>query len=316
MATFKFELKEETRHAESRTGCTTERAFDLYLEHAGASASTLEARNAAAALINSQYPVDIYGNKPSEFDVEEVADSLGQKWLVRVSYAPFDNESSSSAEQTLRQVALYWSESFSSKGGSSKCTQAFGERRYPCSGFSQNDLPNFQGGIGWNGESFDGCEKLTPNYTFTIKTRLPYESVTPEFQTRFDDMTGTVNRSFFKGFSAGVVLFEGVDGSTVTEYEGVTEEEFTVTPNGEEQSGTVEVPNVYWDATFNFRCQPNRELNISGAQVYKEGWEYLWVLNRQIEDRESGYVIKIPVGVYVNQVYEKTDFGRLGLGEW
>ena len=56
-------------------------------------------------------------------------------------------------------------------------------------------------------------------------------------------------------------------------------------------------------------------LTVGGFNnISKEGWQYLWVLFRTIEDGTANALVKRPQAVYVEDVYEKTDFSQLGIG--
>jgi len=71
-----------------------------------------------------------------------------------------------------------------------------------------------------------------------------------------------------------------------------------------------------WEVTFRFAASPNRWDVTVGAitGIRKRGWEYLWVRYEDDEDEDTEQLIKRPVAVYVEQVYEYGDFRRLGIG--
>ena len=46
--------------------------------------------------------------------------------------------------------------------------------------------------------------------------------------------------------------------------------------------------------------------------VDKKGWEYLWVRYADAEDQNV--LVKKPIAVYVERVYEEGDFSLLGIG--
>ena len=50
------------------------------------------------------------------------------------------------------------------------------------------------------------------------------------------------------------------------------------------------------------------------TDIQKKGWEYLWVRYADEEDAGAKVVIKRPIGVYVERVYEYADFAGLGIG--
>ena len=48
--------------------------------------------------------------------------------------------------------------------------------------------------------------------------------------------------------------------------------------------------------------------------INKKGHEYLWMFYADAEDEESKSLVKTPVAYYVEQVYQESDFARLGIG--
>jgi len=46
----------------------------------------------------------------------------------------------------------------------------------------------------------------------------------------------------------------------------------------------------------------------------KKGWEYLWVRYADAEDATPKAIVKVPVAVYIEKVYEEGDFSGLGIG--
>ncbi len=98
-----------------------------------------------------------------------------------------------------------------------------------------------------------------------------------------------VNSGPFRGFAAGEVLFLGASG--------------TKRGGGD------------WEITFRFAASRNRtNLTIGDITgISKKGWEYLWVRYADAEDANAKALIKKPVAVYVEKVYEEGDFGALGI---
>ena len=57
--------------------------------------------------------------------------------------------------------------------------------------------------------------------------------------------------------------------------------------------------------------------NVEGVDITginKWGWEYLWVRYADAEDATAKALVKRPVAVYVEKVYDVGDFGLLGIG--
>lgn len=195
-------------------------------------------------------------------------------WAVEVRYA-------------LGEMATGESSfSFDTTGGTQHITQSISTvNRYAASG----SAPNFQGAIGYNGESVEGCDIITPEYRFTETHYIAAASVDGSYKASLFALTGQVNNASFKGLAAGECLFLGASGS--------------LRDSGED-----------WEITFNFAASPNRTGLTVGSitGIAKKGWEYIWV--EYGEDESNNRLVKVPVSVHVEQVYEEGDFSGLGIG--
>jgi hypothetical protein len=132
-----------------------------------------------------------------------------------------------------------------------------------------------------------------PVLNFTETHTMNGSRVSTSYKKAVAALTGTVNRSGFRGFSAGEVLFLGASGT--------------------KQSKKVNAP---WEITFRFAVSPNQSgLQVGKLKVSsKKGWDYLWVRYADKVSDNKKNVIKEPVAAYVEQVYPEGDFGNLGLG--
>ena len=157
-----------------------------------------------------------------------------------------------------------------------------------------NDAPDFNGAIEVDNEgNVNGVDVTMPVLNFTETHTMNGSRVTTSYKKSVAALTGTVNRSGFRGFSAGEVLFLGASGTKRSKK-----------------------PNAPWEITFRFAVSPNQSsLQVGKLKVSnKKGWDYLWVryADKVAENRKN--VIKEPVAAYVEQVYPTGDFGNLGLG--
>ncbi len=150
--------------------------------------------------------------------------------------------------------------------------------------------PDFKGAIGVTADSVEGVDIVVPVYQFTETHYLDDSSVTPAYKGTLFALTGRVNDAPFKGFNAGECLFLGVSGSKRGQGD--------------------------WELTFRFASRPNRTgLSIGDITgIDKKGWEYLWVRYAEAEDATAGALVKRPVAVYVERVYDSSDFTGLGIG--
>ena len=103
-------------------------------------------------------------------------------------------------------------------------------------------------------------------------------------------LTGKTNNAGWNGYAAGEVLFLGASGSK----------------RGDSD----------WEITFRFAASPNRaNFSVGGITVAsKKGWEYMWVRYQDSDDAAAKMIIKKPVAVYIEKVYEEGSFASLGIG--
>ena len=157
-----------------------------------------------------------------------------------------------------------------------------------------NDAPDFNGAIEVDNEgNVNGVDVTMPVLNFTETHTMNGSRVTTSYKKSVAALTGTVNRSGFRGFSAGEVLFLGASGTKRSKK-----------------------TNAPWEITFRFAVSPNQSgLQVGKLKVsQKKGWDYLWVRYADKVADNKKNVIKEPVAAYVEQVYPDGDFGNLGLG--
>ena len=157
-----------------------------------------------------------------------------------------------------------------------------------------NDAPDFNGAIEVDNEgNVNGVDVTMPVLNFTETHVMKGSRVSTSYKKSVAALTGTVNRSGFRGFSAGEVLFLGASG----------------TKRGKKNDSP-------WEITFRSAVSPNQSsLQVGKLKVSnKRGWDYLWVRYADKVAENKKNVIKEPVAAYVEQVYPEGDFGNLGLG--
>mgnify|MGYP001198524681 CR=1 FL=1 len=147
--------------------------------------------------------------------------------------------------------------------------------------------PNFHNAIGVNGDRIDGCDKTVPVFNFSIRARVANTILTGAYIIALRNLTGKVNNAEFYGFAAGEVLFLGASGSRTGSDNYTIQYKFAASENATGLSVG----------------------SISG--IAKKGWEYLWIRFR--EDVDENSLIKRPVHVYVERIYEFGDFSVLGI---
>ena len=98
---------------------------------------------------------------------------------------------------------------------------------------------------------------------------------------------GSAYLEWIRGFAAGEVRFDGVEGSRIDA--------------------------TYSSVDFIFSASPNAtSIPVGGITVAaKKGWDYLWVLYEETTSEDR--LVKVPVAAYVEQVYRYAAFSGLGL---
>ena len=161
-------------------------------------------------------------------------------------------------------------------------------------GMYPDDAPDFGGAIGVDNEgNVNGVEVTMPVLNFTETHTLSGSRVSTSYKKTLAELTGSVNKSGFRGFSAGEVLFLGASGT--------------------KRSKKASAP---WEITYRFAVSPNQAgFKVGDIQVSRKyGWDYLWVRYADKVAESGKNVVKKPVAAYVEMVYPEGDFGRLGLG--
>jgi hypothetical protein len=176
---------------------------------------------------------------------------------------------------------------FDTSGGTQHITQSLGTvASYAASGTP----PDFGGAVGVTHDSVEGVDITIPVYSFSETHYLDDAFVTPAYYGTLFNLTGKVNDAAFKGLAAGECLFLGASGS---------------------KRGAAD-----WEITYRFAGSPNRTGLVVGpiTGIAKKGWEYMWVRYADSEDTAANAIVKKPVAVYIEKVYDEGDFSALGIG--
>ena len=176
--------------------------------------------------------------------------------------------------------------SFDTSGGTQHITHSLAtSAKYPPA-----TAPDYKGAIGVTRDSVEGVDITVPVYAWSETHVVGDKAVTAAYRGRLFSLTGKVNNASFKGCAAGECLFLGATGAR----------------RGAED----------WEITFRFAASPNRTGITIGniAGIAKGGWEYLWIRYEDEVDEAANALVKRPVAVYVEQVYQSADFSELGIG--
>jgi len=135
-----------------------------------------------------------------------------------------------------------------------------------------------------------GVDITVPVYSFSETHILANSAVTAAYKGKLFALTGKTNNATFKGFAIGECLFLGASGS---------------------KRGKGD-----WEITFRFAASPNKTGLTVGdiTGIAKKGWEYLWVRYEDAVDTAAGTMVKKPLAVYIEKVYEEGNFADLAIG--
>ncbi|MBQ3807945.1 MAG: hypothetical protein II840_08305 [Kiritimatiellae bacterium] len=218
--------------------------------------------------------------------IEVVERINGDTWKVKAVYEEDEDGDSDDDDDDDEDTTVF---AFDTGGGTKHINQSLKtDGKYP------NDAPDFAGAIEVDNEgNVNGVDVTMPVLNFTETHTLSGSRVSTSYKKTLASLTGTVNRSGFRGFSAGEVLFLGASGT--------------------KRSKKTSAP---WEITYRFAVSPNRAgFKVGDIQVTRKyGWDYLWVRYADKVAEGGKNVVKKPVGVYVEMVYPEGDFGNLGIG--
>jgi len=176
--------------------------------------------------------------------------------------------------------------SFDTTGGTSHISQSFATRAYATPG--AGSIPTFNGSIGVTRDGVDGVDLVIPTLKFSEEHKFDASIITDAWVANIAAATGTVNSLPWRAFAGQQVLFHGVSGNSE--------------------------PDGYVNVTFNFEVGVNATgLSVAGAIVDKYAWDYLWVYSTEQLDSVNNRIYMKPQFVYVETVYNQTDFNQLGI---
>jgi len=224
------------------------------------------------------------------YSVSHIADDV---WDVSVNYV----KTGADDDNPLRRTR-----SFDTGGATAHMTQAIpsatfatGEQRFPPA------APDQKGAICVDGERVTGIDIVTPALTWTESYDVPSTYVTATYIKTLAELTGTVNNAIFKSFAAGEVLFVGCSGS---------------------QEWDSEKGDGPWNLSYKFtasgNCGPSKTYpaltlgDVTGVE--KDGHDFLWITYEAKVDSTTNKLLRVPKYVYVDKVYRRASFSRLGIG--
>lgn len=159
------------------------------------------------------------------------------------------------------------------------------------------DAANFQGAINVNGDGVDGIDVVRPAMKYSETWILPVSTAVGQaYVSTVFNLTGTVNANQFRSFGQGSALFLGARA----QWQG-------------------DLP--YVAVTFEFEARKNYT-STSGNGLYsvpgiagtieKRGWEHVWIAYEP--EANNNKLVRKPIALYKNSVYEERDWSGLQLG--
>lgn len=244
-------------------------------------------------------PLEITGHRRKNLQV----DSLGNGWwTVSAGYSNpaiqddgGQGDDNSGGEPASNTIA------FDTTGGTEHVTQAYsGPDKVGQSGITgqlgyhrpgeQDQVPDYEGAIGVNGNTVTGVDKVVPVWNFQETWTFPAKWVVDSFIYTLYSNTGKVNSGPFRCFKFGEVLFLGARGELTRGASAVA-------------------------ITFSFAARPNVSdpFKVGDVEVsFKGGWDYMDV--QYEHDTDNSTLIKKPKFVFINTIYAAFDFSQLRIG--
>lgn len=199
--------------------------------------------------------------------------------------------------------------SYSTRGGRIHLTQSLEHiRRVP------TDAPFLDGAINWDGERVKGIDVIAPNLVYSESYMLTRQFIFSGGEKSkmkvWADLTGTVHGNpvdpptgkppptlpDFRYWGIGEVLLDGITmrQTSATLFEVTFE--FLVS-----ETKTFKTP---------VSIDPQQE------EIVVEGWNLVWFTYAKVEeDTGNGNEVKtLPKAMYIEQIYERTNFTDLGIG--
>jgi len=209
----------------------------------------------------------------------------GGIWDIDVEYATKD-------KREPKDGNFKWS--FDSTGQTKKVTQAVAHiATYSIAGRTQID---HAGAIGVTDDAVEGVEIIDRAFKWAEVWQLAIGGYGFIYSAVLGELTGGVNASYFRGFPAYTVRFDGASG------------------------GQSSQDDLLAEFTFNFSVSPSQSgLSIgSGSNlisgIEKIGWDYLWTGYETVEDADAKKTTLKLVQADVDRVYYPFNFSIFGIG--
>lgn len=148
------------------------------------------------------------------------------------------------------------------------------------------------GAIGVTDDSVEGVDVPDKAFKWTETWNLPAAAYGFAYSSVLGELTGCMNASYFRGFPANTVAFQGSNGGALSD-DGLLRE-----------------------FSFSFEVSPSETGIVIGAitGIEKIGWDYLWVRYETSDDSTAKKTTPKPIQVEVDCVLKEFNFSLLGIG--
>lgn len=266
-----------TKKWESASGSGESRELRYVIEGTGGDAglSDITARDAMLAAVAATYDGLYLDAKKARID--RINENI---WL---GVAQYNDRTSDAAGGTL--VA------FDTTGGTEHITHSL-ETIDSVNHTLGADAPDFKRAMNVNDNGVEGADIVAPKLQFSKTIQIATSAMNDAWVKALADQTATINDATWYGFGAKTVLLLGARGR-------------------QQGAGSVTA-----DVEYLFAYSPK----VEGLQfadeagnfpdtIDKDGWDLLWVFFGRAES--NGRTVRVPKAVYVERVYETSDFSLL-----
>lgn len=211
-------------------------------------------------------------------------------YKVNASYEKTNSDVADDTEDGVTEI------SFSTGGGTKHIVRSISHH--------EEGIPQYtnvcKNRIGWNGKtgkdaSYAGVDVPAANTQMSLTVVRKMSALNNKWQRNIAELTGKVNKSKFRGYERGEVLFNGVSFS------------------GAENAEDVKV-------TYSFSIQLNEKNVLLGqladgdnVRADKLGWQYAWAVEDWMQTSKDGKAELKTVLFRLDTVIEFGDFSKLGI---
>jgi len=210
-------------------------------------------------------------------------------WAAEVNYIDPEKQEDKKKRDENTLVA-----SWDTTGGTQHITTSLETRGSGQRSLSIDPAENFGRAIEVTESGVNGTDVVVPMLRLELEYKFPNASVTDAYIRKLRDLTGTTNSAEFKGWAIGDLLLLGSSGRQSSQG-GITAR--FIFAAGKSISGSF----------GGFVDDEGNTLDLT-----KRAHDHLWYYFAREEGDEN--VVQRPKWLYIERVYEETDFAEIGIG--